>query len=117
MLEMRQVSKVYRREMVEAYPARPLDLDAKTEEFIAINGHSCFGKTAFLNIPDSHMAWENLELIGQIQALGPAVVVVTREAELVARVQHDVHVINGIATGMAGKRESLAAIAREHMLW
>ncbi|MRG99200.1 hypothetical protein [Xanthomonas sontii] len=116
MLEMRQVSKVYRREVVEAYPARPLDLDAKTEESIAINGHSCFGKTAFLNIPDSRMAWAILELIEQIQALDPFVVVVTREAELVACAQRDVHFVDCIATGMAGKRESLAAMAREHML-
>lgn len=116
MLEMRQVSKVYRREMVEADPARPLDLDAKTQESISTNGHSCFGKTAFLNTPDSHMAWGILGLIEQIQAMGLAVVVMTREAELVARAQRDVHFVDGNSTGMSGKRENLAAMAREHML-
>ncbi|MBB5885493.1 ATP-binding cassette domain-containing protein [Xanthomonas sp. LMG 8992] len=237
MLEMHQVSKVNRRGMVEAHPARLLDLDAKTKESVAINGHSGFGKTAFLNIPgplqpfgsgefmldglaaedisdrqgttlrrgksgvifqgftliaeldlvgncavplrycgisgeqrrrrvetaldhvglgtrtrhyplalsggqsqgaanarglcdepgvlpvdehtgnlDSHMAWGILELIEQVEALGPAVVVVTHEAELVARAQRDVHFVDGIATVMARRRESLTTTAREHLL-
>ena len=50
MLEMRQVSKVYRTEMVETHALRSLDLHVREGEFVAVTGPSGSGKTTFLNI-------------------------------------------------------------------
>ena len=50
MLEMRQVSKVYRTEMVETHALRLLDLHVRKGEFVAVTGPSGSGKTTFLNI-------------------------------------------------------------------
>ncbi|MDL5364783.1 ABC transporter ATP-binding protein [Xanthomonas sp. NCPPB 2654] len=50
MLEMRQVSKVYRTEMVETHALRLLDLHVRQGEFVAVTGPSGSGKTTFLNI-------------------------------------------------------------------
>ncbi|KAF1712593.1 ABC transporter ATP-binding protein [Pseudoxanthomonas kalamensis DSM 18571] len=50
MLEMRQVSKVYRTELVETHALRSLDLHVRTGEFVAVTGPSGSGKTTFLNI-------------------------------------------------------------------
>ncbi len=50
MLEMRQVSKVYRTEQVETHALRALDLHVKEGEFVAVTGPSGSGKTTFLNI-------------------------------------------------------------------
>ncbi len=50
MLEMRQVSKVYRTEQVETHALRQLDLHVKEGEFVAVTGPSGSGKTTFLNI-------------------------------------------------------------------
>jgi putative ABC transport system ATP-binding protein len=50
MLHMRNVSKVYRTEMVETHALRALDLDVRAGEFVAITGPSGSGKTTLLNI-------------------------------------------------------------------
>ena len=50
MLDMRQVSKVYRTAMVETHALRSLDLHVKEGEFVAVTGPSGSGKTTFLNI-------------------------------------------------------------------
>ena len=49
MLEMRQVSKVYRTELVETHALRALDLHVREGEFVAVTGPSGSGKTTFLN--------------------------------------------------------------------
>ena len=50
MLDMRQVSKVYRTELVETHALRSLDLQVEEGEFVAVTGPSGSGKTTFLNI-------------------------------------------------------------------
>ena len=50
MLEMRQVSKIYRTAMVETHALRSLALHAREGEFVAVTGPSGSGKTTFLNI-------------------------------------------------------------------
>ena len=50
MLDMRQVSKVYRTELVETHALRSLDLRVREGEFVAVTGPSGSGKTTFLNI-------------------------------------------------------------------
>src|SRR6187551_456707 len=50
MLQMRDVSKVYRTEMVETHALRNLSLEVRSGEFVAITGPSGSGKTTFLNI-------------------------------------------------------------------
>ncbi|HTP40048.1 MAG TPA: ABC transporter ATP-binding protein [Steroidobacteraceae bacterium] len=50
MLEMRQVTKVYRNELVETHALRALDLQVREGEFVAVTGPSGSGKTTFLNI-------------------------------------------------------------------
>ena len=50
MLDMRQVAKVYRTELVETHAPRSLDLQVAEGEFVAVTGPSGSGKTTFLNI-------------------------------------------------------------------
>ena len=50
MLEMRQVSKIYRTAMVETHALRSLDLHVREGEFVAVTGPSGSGKTTILNI-------------------------------------------------------------------
>ena len=50
MLHMKNVSKVYRTEMVETHALRDMSLDVRVGEFVAITGPSGSGKTTFLNI-------------------------------------------------------------------
>ena len=50
MLHMRNVSKLYRTELVETHALRALDLDVREGEFVAVTGPSGSGKTTFLNI-------------------------------------------------------------------
>ena len=47
---MRQVTKVYRTELVETHALRSLDLRVAEGEFVAVTGPSGSGKTTFLNI-------------------------------------------------------------------
>jgi putative ABC transport system ATP-binding protein len=47
---MKDVSKVYRTEMVETHALRDLTLEVKDGEFVAVTGPSGSGKTTFLNI-------------------------------------------------------------------
>jgi putative ABC transport system ATP-binding protein len=50
MLHMKEVSKVYRTEMVETHALRKLSLEVRAGEFVAVTGPSGSGKTTFLNI-------------------------------------------------------------------
>jgi putative ABC transport system ATP-binding protein len=50
MLEMKNVSKVYRTEMVETRALHGLDLTVRAGEFLAVTGPSGSGKTTLLNI-------------------------------------------------------------------
>ncbi len=50
MLQMSQVTKVYRTELVETHALRALDLHVAEGEFVAVTGPSGSGKTTFLNI-------------------------------------------------------------------
>lgn len=50
MLEMRNVSKVYRTRLVETHALRELSIHVEEGEFVAITGPSGSGKTTFLNI-------------------------------------------------------------------
>jgi len=50
MLRMKDVSKVYRTEMVETHALRDLSLEVREGEFLAVTGPSGSGKTTFLNI-------------------------------------------------------------------
>jgi len=50
MLKMRNVSKVYRTELVETHALRELNLHVDEGEFVAVTGPSGSGKTTFLNI-------------------------------------------------------------------
>ena len=50
MLIMKDVSKVYRTEMVETHALRDLTLEVREGEFLAVTGPSGSGKTTFLNI-------------------------------------------------------------------
>src|SRR3569832_1835718 len=50
MLHMKDVSKVYRTEMVETHALRKLSLEVREGEFVAVTGPSGSGKTSFLNI-------------------------------------------------------------------
>ncbi|MDO5506428.1 MAG: ABC transporter ATP-binding protein [Pseudoxanthomonas suwonensis] len=50
MLQMNQITKVYRTELVETHALRALDLHVGEGEFVAVTGPSGSGKTTFLNI-------------------------------------------------------------------
>ncbi|MEO1244243.1 MAG: ABC transporter ATP-binding protein [Pseudomonadota bacterium] len=50
MLEMKEISRVYRTDLVETHALRELSLSVGTGEFVAVTGPSGSGKTTFLNI-------------------------------------------------------------------
>jgi putative ABC transport system ATP-binding protein len=50
MIEMQQVGKVFRTEVVETHALRNFSLKVEPGEFVAITGHSGSGKTTFLNV-------------------------------------------------------------------
>jgi putative ABC transport system ATP-binding protein len=50
MLHMKDVSKVFRTEMVETHAVRGLTTEVRDGEFVAVTGPSGSGKTTFLNI-------------------------------------------------------------------
>ena len=50
MLQMRNLSKVYRTHMIETHALRDFDIDVREGEFVAVTGPSGSGKTTFLNI-------------------------------------------------------------------
>lgn len=50
MLHMRDISKVYRTELVETHALREFDIDVGEGEFVAVTGPSGSGKTTFLTI-------------------------------------------------------------------
>ncbi len=50
MLQMRDISCVYRTDLVETHALRHFNLDVESGEFVAVTGPSGSGKTTFLNI-------------------------------------------------------------------
>jgi putative ABC transport system ATP-binding protein len=50
MLEMHNLSKVYRTELLETHALRSFSLKVKAGEFVAVTGPSGSGKTTFLNV-------------------------------------------------------------------
>jgi putative ABC transport system ATP-binding protein len=50
MLEMKNLSKVYRTEIIETYALRELSMHVREGEFVAVTGRSGSGKTTFLTI-------------------------------------------------------------------
>ncbi|MEM9304545.1 MAG: ABC transporter ATP-binding protein [Pseudomonadota bacterium] len=50
MLDMQQVTKVYRTRLIETHALRELSLNVAEGEFVAVTGPSGSGKTTFLNI-------------------------------------------------------------------
>ncbi len=50
MLEMKDISRVYRTDLVETHALRSLSLTVNAGEFVAVTGPSGSGKTTFLNI-------------------------------------------------------------------
>jgi putative ABC transport system ATP-binding protein len=50
MLQMTQIQKIYRTELVETHALRELSVSVSSGEFVAVTGSSGSGKTTFLNI-------------------------------------------------------------------
>jgi putative ABC transport system ATP-binding protein len=50
MLEMRNISKIYRTDLIETHALRDFSLQVRAGEFVAVTGPSGSGKTTFLNV-------------------------------------------------------------------
>ena len=50
MLEMKNVGKIYRTELLETHALRNFSLSVEAGEFVAVTGPSGSGKTTFLNV-------------------------------------------------------------------
>src|SRR3984957_17000755 len=50
MLKMRNISKIYRTDLIETHALRDFSLEVAAGEFGAVNGPSGAGKTTFLNV-------------------------------------------------------------------
>ena len=50
MLKMRDISKVYRTDLIETHALRNFSLEVKSGQFVAVSGPSGSGKTTFLNV-------------------------------------------------------------------
>src|SRR3546814_10822639 len=50
MLVMKNLSKIYRTQMIETHALRGFDIAVRAGEFVAVTGPSGSGKTTFLNI-------------------------------------------------------------------
>ena len=71
MLYMRQISKVYRTDLVETHALRDFNLEVEKGEFVSVTGPSGSGKTTFLNIAglldtfdEGHYALDGLTVDG-----------------------------------------------------
>jgi putative ABC transport system ATP-binding protein len=50
MLEMRNISKIYRTDLIETHALRDFSMQVQAGEFVAVTGPSGSGKTTFLNV-------------------------------------------------------------------
>lgn len=50
MLEMRNITKIYRTKLIQTYALRKFSLQVKDGEFVSVTGPSGSGKTTFLNV-------------------------------------------------------------------
>src|ERR1700747_3859057 len=50
MLKMRNISKIYRTDLIETHALRDFSVEVNAGEFVAVTGPSGSGKTTFLNV-------------------------------------------------------------------
>ena len=59
MLKMRNISKIYRTDLIETHALRDFSLEVNAGEFIAVTGPSGSGKTTFLNVAGLLESFDN----------------------------------------------------------